>query len=89
MFDLLMDSRVEIVAGLTVQSALSFQDASIAFNEVGACLAEVRERQGYRMTFEDIPNPLDHRLPDEVQAQIKVEIEERVRELELLREEEI
>jgi hypothetical protein len=32
---------------------------------------------------------VDHRLPDEVRAQIKAEIEERARELELLREEEL
>jgi hypothetical protein len=87
MIDLLADSRVEIVAGLMVQSGLSFHDASIAFNEVGACLAEIRERQGYRTTFEDVPNPFDHRLPDEVRVQIKADIEERARELELLREE--
>jgi hypothetical protein len=89
MYDLLMDSRVEIVAGLMVQSGLSFHDASIAFNEVGGCLAEIRERQGYETTFADVPNPLDHRLSDEVRAQIKADIEERARELELLREEEI
>jgi hypothetical protein len=89
LFNLLTDARTEIVAGLMVQSGLSFHDASIAFNEVGGCLAEIRERQGYKTTFEDVPNPVDHRLPDEVRAQIKTEIEERARELELLREEEL
>jgi hypothetical protein len=36
--------------------------------------------------LEAVPNPLDHRLPDGVRAQIKAEIEERARELELLSE---
>lgn len=89
MHDLLTNSRVEIVAGLMVQSRLSFHDASIAFNEVGCCLSEIRERQGYRTTFEDVPNPLDHRLPEEAQAQIKAEIEQRAQELTALREEQI
>lgn len=87
MADLLTDSGVEIVAGLMADVGLSFHDASIAFNEMGCCLADIRESQGYKTTFEDIPNPLAHRLPPELQAQIKAEIEERVRELELLADE--
>ena len=87
MFDLLADSRVEIVAGLMVEVGLSFQAASIAFNEIGCCLSDIREAQGYKTTFQDIPNPRDHRLSDEERAQMKTEIEKRARELELLSEE--
>jgi hypothetical protein len=87
MYDLLTNARTEIVAGLMVQSGLSFRDASIAFNEIGSCLADIREGQGYKTTFEHIPNPLDHRLSDEVREQIKAEIEQRAGEIALMREE--
>ena len=77
MTDLLTDSGVEIVAGLMVNVALSFETASLAFDEIIWCLSDIREAQGFKTTFQNIPNPRDYRLPPELQAQIKAEIEEK------------
>lgn len=85
--ELLADSTVEIVAGLMADVDLSYETASLAFNEMTCAIAEVREAQGFRSSLYEIPNPRDSLMPLEWRVQIKAEIEERARELALLREE--
>jgi hypothetical protein len=82
---LLADSTVEITAGLMVHVGLSYEAASLAFDEITGCIFEVREMQGYEPSMKCAPNPLDSIMSEEWRAEIKAGIEERARELELLR----
>lgn len=88
MADLLADSRVEIVAGLMAEVGLSFETASLAFDEMIACISDIRMEQGFRPD-RHVPNPRDQIMPEAWREEIKAEIEARARELELLREKEI
>lgn len=83
------DCRVEIVAGLMAHTELPFETASLAFEEVMLSIFEVRETQGFQSTGFYIPNPRDGVMPEDWRAEIKAEIEERARELMVLREEPI
>lgn len=87
--DLLTDTRTEIVAGLMVDVDLSYETASLAFDEMVACIWEMRESQGFQSSLWSVKNPRDSSTPEEWRAQIKVDIEQRAQELAVLREEKI
>lgn len=86
--DLFTNSRVDIVAGLMADVGLSFETASLAFDEITACISDIRMAQGFNPE-RHVPNPRDQIMPPEWREKIKDEIEARARELEMLNEEEI
>lgn len=87
--NLFIDTRVEIVSGLMAGIGLSFEDASLAFNVMSCCIADVRATEGFETELWYVPNPRDQLTPESWRFQIKAEIEKRARELELLAEQEI
>lgn len=79
--DLFTDSRVEIVAGLMAHTGLSFETASLAFDEMVCSIFEVRNSQGFQETDSFIPNPRDSIMPEDWRAKVRAEIEDKAREL--------
>jgi hypothetical protein len=87
LYNLLLDSRELLIASLMADVEMSFHDASLAFDEMCCVISDIRQKDGFGSKVWGIPSLIDSSMPADWRAKVQAEIEQKARELALLREE--
>ncbi len=84
LYRVLEDSTVLICAALIGEMGMSFRNASLTFNIICCCIAEIYSTNDCKCEVYEVPCPTDTGTPAKWRAQMRAEITQKARELKLL-----